>query len=275
MKRAGGIRRLWVFDFDGTLSPLVPDRNAARLHPASRAMLKELAADSRNRVAVLSNRSLEDLSSHVPIPGLFLGGASGLEWRLPEGHRIRPGKNAERKLREVREAVDPELATMSVFPGVDLEDKHWSVAVHFRGVPPEALPTLGQLIRELKKHPGIRVFEGAAALEVQLLPSMNKSFGIRRLCGFLRFDPSGGRIFYAGDDENDALAMRWVISKRGTAIAVGGRLRIPGVRAVNGPAGLARAVRGMRDHRGAGRKRISRGNPRAPRPRGRHPEGPP
>ena len=43
MNPGGRSRRLWVFDFDGTLSPLVPNRNAARLHPASGAMLKELA----------------------------------------------------------------------------------------------------------------------------------------------------------------------------------------------------------------------------------------
>jgi len=37
MKRGTRIRCHWVFDFDGTLSPLVPDRTAARLHPASLA----------------------------------------------------------------------------------------------------------------------------------------------------------------------------------------------------------------------------------------------
>jgi trehalose 6-phosphate phosphatase len=235
-------RRLWVFDFDGTLSRLVPDRDAAKLHPASRALLKILLADSRNGVAVLSSRTLEDLASRIPIQGLFLGGASGLEWRLPGGHRIRPGDKAEKRLEEVRKAVFPELRRLSAFPGVDLEDKRWSMAVHFRRVMPEAVCMLVPLLQDLKKCPGIRVYEGPSAAEVQFFPSVNKSFGVRRLCRFLRFDPSGGRIFYAGDDENDAVAMRWVRSKKGTAIAVGNRIRLPGVPAVDGPADLARAV---------------------------------
>jgi trehalose 6-phosphate phosphatase len=243
LKPGGGSRRLWVFDFDGTLSPLVPDRNAAQLHPASRALLKDLVRVPGNRVAVLSSRSLEDLASRVPVPDLFLGGGSGLEWRLPEGHRIRPGEEAERKLEEGRGAVLPSLDRISSFPGVELEDKRWSVAVHFRRVPPEALSMLSPLIRDLKSLPGIRVFEGPAVAEVQFLPSAGKSFGIRNLCGFLRFDPSSGRIFYAGDDENDAVAMGWVISRRGTAVAVGNRIRVAGVRSVDGPVGLARAVR--------------------------------
>jgi trehalose 6-phosphate phosphatase len=245
VKRAGGDRRLWVFDFDGTLSPLVPDRNAARLHPASRLLLKELAADPRNLVAVLSSRSLEDLASRVPVPGLFLGGGSGLEWWLPTGHRIRPGGAAERKLEAARAAVLPALSRLSAFPGVELEDKHWSVAVHFRHVLPEALSMLHPLIRELKDHSGIRVFEGPAVAEVQFFSSATKSFGIRRLCRILKFDPSGGDIVYAGDDENDAVAMKWVISRKGTAVAVGDRVRVPGVRFVDGPAGLVRTVRAM------------------------------
>ena len=263
---AGELRRLWVFDFDGTLSPLVPDRNAARLHPASRAMLKELAADSRYRVAVLSSRSLEDLAPRVPVPGLFLGGGSGLEWRLPQGHWIRPGEKAERKLAEARKAVLPELTRISAFPGVDLEDKHWSLTVHFRSVVPEALCMLVPLIQDLKKCPGIRVYEGPFAAEVQFFPSVNNSFGVRRLCRFLRFYPSGGGIVYAGDDENDAVAMRWVVSKKGTAIAVGDGIRVPRVLHVDGPVSLVRAVRGMAGRGESDPKRVSRGNPRAPRP---------
>lgn len=238
-----------MFDFDGTLSPVVPDRNAARLHPASRAMLKELAADFRNRVAVLSSRALDDLCPRVPIPGVFLGGGSGMEWRLPAGHRFHAEGEAERKMEEARRSVLPALERMSAFPGVELEDKRWSVAVHIRGVPPESRPLLSPLIQDLKKNPGIQVFDGAAAVEVQYSPLANKSFGVRRLCAFLRFDPSGGRCFYAGDDENDAGAMRWVVSRKGTAIAVGNGIRIPGVRNVPGPAGLARAVRALADRR--------------------------
>ena len=245
VKRTGGYRSLWVFDFDGTLSTLVPDRNAARLHSASRALLKDLAKDPRNRVAVLSSRSLDDLSSRLPAPDIFLGGVSGLEWRLPAGHRISPGERAERKLEEAREAVLPDLARISAFPGVELEDKRWSAAVHFRRVLPEALAMLYPLIRDLKKHTGIRVFDGPAVADVQFFPSANKSFGVRRLCRVLKFDPAAGPILYAGDDENDAMAMRWVISKKGTAVVVGDRIRVRGARYVEGPPDLARVVREM------------------------------
>src|SRR3990170_2897083 len=208
MKRVIGIRRLWVFDFDGTLSPLVPDRTVARLHPASLALLKDLAADPRGRVAVLSSRTLEDIVPRVPVPQAYLGGGCGLEWRIPGGERIFPGKKAERKMEERRGGFLPLLERFAAFPGVELEDKRSSVA------------------------------------EVLFIPSANKSFGLRRLCRLLDFDSSRGRILYAGDDANDATAMRWVLSRKGAVFAVGGLLKIAGARYSDGPASLARGVRG-------------------------------
>ena len=76
-----GQRSLWVFDFDGTLSPIVPERNEARLHRECERMLRFLARSPWNRVAVLSSRTLDDVVSRVPVPGVFVGGASGLDLR--------------------------------------------------------------------------------------------------------------------------------------------------------------------------------------------------
>jgi trehalose-phosphatase len=238
-----GNPRLFAFDFDGTLSSIVPDRSAAQLHPVCRNLLKELSEMRGLHVAVLSSRALEDLVERVPLPGVILGGASGLEWRLPGGHRVRPGEMAEARRERAREAISAQLARLASFPGVDLEDKGWSVAVHHRNVLPEALAMLEPLLSELRRTPGIRVFRGPSVAEVQLLPHVSKSFGVRRICRILAVEPSESRILYAGDDENDAVAIRWVLRKGGTALCVGDRLRIPGAISVEGPSALARAVR--------------------------------
>lgn len=245
MKRDNDIRRLWVFDFDGTLSTLVPNRNAACLHAESLELLEELVANPRDRVAVLSSRALDDLMDRVPIPQIFLGGGSGLEWHIPGGQRISPGQEEERILEDARRCVLPILEWIGAFPGVELEDKRWSVSVHYRHVPPEKICILLPLIAVLKRLQDIRLFEGPFVTEVQFLPKGNKSFGVQRLCQLLDFDPSEGQILYAGDDENDAVAMRWVLSRRGIVFSVGDRVQIEGARQVDGPASLAQAVRAM------------------------------
>jgi len=237
-----GFRSLWVFDFDGTLSTIVEDRHAARIHPMCRELLKGLARMPAHIVVVLSSREIEDLAKRVPLPRVILGGASGLEWRLPGGHRVRPGDPFEVRRDKVRATLDPLLARISYIPGVDVEDKGWSIAIHHRQVLPEVMPMLDPLLKELEGTPDIRMHRGPSVAEVQLLRNVSKSFGVRTICRIIGFDPSKDRILYAGDDANDAVAMRWVLRKGGVAFSVGGAARIPGARIVENPVALARAV---------------------------------
>lgn len=243
MRGGIGYRRLWMFDFDGTLSPIVPVRTEARMHPACRSLLRELVRAPGNLVAVLSSRSLEDLASRLPLRGVFLGGGSGLEWRLPGGHRIVPGREVARSAENARTRIVPLLENISSVPGADIEDKRWSIAVHYRRVPADERAALVPLLDKVRRQEEVRVFEGPAVLEILLVPGWDKAIGLDHLCRFLRFDPSGGRIVYAGDDENDGTAMRWAVSRKGIALAVGIRSRVPGARVVCGPLSLSRAVR--------------------------------
>ena len=253
LTRKDGLRSLWVFDFDGTLSPVVDDRHTARIHPMCRELLKELALIPAHFVAVLSSREIGDLAKRVPLPRVIMGGASGLEWRLPGGHRIRPGDPFEVRREKVRATLDPLLSRLSHIPGVDVEDKGWSVAIHHRHVLPEVMAMLEPLLKELEGTPDVRVYRGPSVAEVQLLRNVSKSFGVRTICRIIGFDPTMDRILYAGDDENDAVAMRWVLRKGGIAFSVGGAAHVPGARVVENPVALARAVAdlaGIALHRG-------------------------
>lgn len=238
-----GRRSLWVFDFDGTLSPIVADRNEARLPRECERMLRFLERSPWNRVAVLSSRTLDDIVPRVPVPGVFVGGANGLEWLLPGGHRVGPGTASETLLAVKRRAVSPILKEMASIPGVEIEDKRWSVAVHFRNASPRSFRRRVSLLQRLRSRKGIKVFQGPEVVEVQLLGGGGKSAGVRRLCRLADWNLGRERIVYAGDDDNDAVAIRWVLSKGGAGIVVGNRIALPQARHVEDPAGLVRAVR--------------------------------
>ena len=242
-----GRRLLWVFDFDGTLSTIVPDRSEARLHRECERMLRFLVRSPWNGVAVLSSRMLDDIVARVPVPGVFVGGAGGLEWKLPGGHRFGPGTASEALLEKKRRAVSPILKEMASIPGVEVEDKRWSIAVHYRNAAPRSFRRRVSLLQQLRDRAGIKVYRGPEVVEVQLLGGGGKSAGVRRLCRLTDRDPSGERIVYAGDDEDDAVAIRWVLSKGGAGIVVGNRIRVPQARHVEGPADLARAVRQLEE----------------------------
>jgi trehalose 6-phosphate phosphatase len=242
-----GSRCLWVFDFDGTLSPIVPDRNEARLHHACERMLRFLVRSPWNRVAILSSRTLDDIVSRIPVPGVFVGGGSGLEWQLPDRHRVGPSPGTEALLSAKRRAVSPLFEEMAAIPGVEIEDKGWSFAVHYRNASPRSFRRRVSLLQRLRNRKGIKLFRGPEVVEVQMLGGGGKSAGVRRLCRLSGWDPSKDRIVYAGDDENDAVAIRWVHSKGGTGIVVGNRITVHGARHVEGPADLVEAIRRLEE----------------------------
>jgi trehalose 6-phosphate phosphatase len=219
--------RIWFFDFDGTLSPIVPDRDRAKLHPACGKMLAELLRMPFQHVAILSSRRLDDLAGRMTIEGVFLGGTSGTEWQVPGGHRMSLSGRPAETLESVRRDLLPEILALANLPGIRIEDKVWSLALHTRHARHGSREQLAERLSRWNPGHRVRVFRGPEVYEVQLVPRINKSFGVRMLCRFMKFIPGPGTLFYAGDDENDAIAMRLVTRLGGTAVTVGGRGLIP------------------------------------------------
>ncbi len=238
---AGPFKRLWIFDFDGTLAPLVPDREAARLHPSCLELLRDLTAIEDQRTAILSSRQLEDLAPRVPVPGILLGGGSGVAWQTPDGRRDMPPPGGRNRLHAARARLRPLLDRVARLPGVDIEDKQWSIAIHFRAASSGARQ---QLEAWMAAEP-TNAFRGPEVFEIPLLPEIDKAFGVKNLCRLLHVDPHQINLVYAGDDTNDLVAMRWVLEHNGTAFFVRGTCPIPGPLLVKDPASLAQCVRNL------------------------------
>jgi len=235
-------KRLWIFDFDGTISPIVADPYAATLHPVCRSVLQGLASRAQETVAVLSSRSLGDLVLRVSIPGLFLGGSSGIAWQLPGGAMKQFEPDGNTRLKNVRTSVLPLIKPLAKLPGIRVEDKHWSIALHTRNAPAESKKRLGKLLKNLQGRMPVGFYHGPEVIEVQLLPEINKAFGVRKLGDLLGFEPAQGNLVYAGDDENDAAAMQWVQACGGTVFVVGDGPAVPGATTVGSPFELAMEI---------------------------------
>jgi trehalose 6-phosphate phosphatase len=233
---------LWMFDFDGTLSLLVADRTAARLESTCRDMLHQLAAVRGFHCAVISSRLLSDLEDRVDVSGIFLGGGSGLEWRLPDGRLQVPGADRMDAIRKVRKTLMTEIMEWGRLPGVEIEDKQWSVAIHIRQATQQTQRKLSTFIDCWQQARKVSVFRGPEVLEVQLLPEVDKSMGVRAFCDLVNCTPAAGRLVYAGDDENDAMAMQLVRDWGGTIITVGEKAIVPGSDVVSSPMELAKRI---------------------------------
>jgi trehalose-phosphatase len=231
-------RIVWIFDFDGTLSPIVAERYAARLHPACRELLKKLSRDHENHVAVLSSRRLEVLTPRIDIPGLYLGGYNGLKWLSPEGRVLDHGHDFPGDLEQTRDVMLPGIMALNELPGMDIEDKHWAVTLHLRHLSSDLKEEVSQRILGWETGDRVRLLKGPEAWEIVFSPTFDKSVGVRILCRILGFDPHLERLIYTGDDENDALAMAYVTSQGGINITIRPRPLVPGAHIVENPKAL-------------------------------------
>ena len=243
MKPDPGRAMLWVFDFDGTISEFVLSPAEAEIHPACRDLLRDLAALPLHRVAILSSRHLDDVIARVDVPGLFLGGGSGMEWRRPTGERFLADPNQAARLRTGRQMILPNLRILEQIPGIELEDKKWSVAVHVLRAPDVSRNLVEKYLCRLRERRILRFFKGREVYEIPFLPGMNKAAGVKRISEILCTDHGGNGMVYAGDDENDATAMEWVIRQGGMAFSVGKKAIVAAAQHVPGPETLAAEIR--------------------------------
>ena len=181
-------RPLLGFDFDGTLAPLVERPVHARLRSSTRKLLTTLA--SRVPVVVISGRALDDLRPRfhdIPIAGF--SGNHGIEpWGMnPDTARI------------VQEWVAMLRAQFGHLPGLEVQDKRWSVTVDYRHVP-DLEETERRLAAFARTLPSVRVLGGRHA-DLNLAPQgpHTKGSALRKHLTQLRRDAA----LYVGDDRTD------------------------------------------------------------------------
>lgn len=139
----------------------------------------------------------------------------------------------------------PELLVFSRLLGLDLEDKYWSVAIHTRGATERAKKDLAHLAARWRRSRGVTVLRGPDVIEVQLLPRTDKRYGVQAFCDFVGFQPGRDALCYAGDDENDRLAMQAVNARGGRAVTVGNAITVPFARSVASPRQLAEHINAL------------------------------
>lgn len=209
-----------LFDFDGTLTPLVAHPKLACLDAATRKLLHDLARLPRLAVGVLSGRTLDDVRSKVHLPGLYYGGTSGLELDLRSGTIAHPEAGLGRAL--VREAAALLETVVRGCEGAWIEVKPLGLTLHFRDVAPARQRPLCAQARRLFRpcSEAWRVVDGVCALEITPALGWTKASAVRAIAGDVGGDPL---LLYAGDDDNDAEALEAVARAGGVAVGVGHR----------------------------------------------------
>lgn len=127
-------RLLVACDYDGTLAPITANPDEARPLPESVGALRSLAALHETTTAVISGRALRDLATLSRLPAeVNLVGSHGSEFDIGFIHAL------DADARELHRKLESELEQLVLdVPGVSLEVKPASIAVHVRRAEHEA-----------------------------------------------------------------------------------------------------------------------------------------
>jgi trehalose 6-phosphate phosphatase len=186
-------------DFDGTISPIVPDPEAARPLHGIVELLEPLAARFA-AVALVSGRPAAYLAEHAAAPGVRYLGLYGLQ-------EIHDGQvQVDPRLEVARPAVVAAHEDFETHPAVQasgayLEDKEYAVAVHTRRVtdPDRWAAPIDQAARQIADRHGLEVVPGKLVWELRPAVRSDKGDAVRRVVA-----ESGAReVFIFGDDLGD------------------------------------------------------------------------
>ena len=212
---------LLALDFDGTLAPIVPQPDDARMVPAARAVMEQLLKRTDTDVAVVSGRSLPDLQRRCDMPGLYYAGNHGLQIAGPGVHETRA--EALALLPRVRAFAERLQRALASRPGVYLEDKQLSLSVHYRPVDDAAeqqrIVALVEAAYQAQPE-GVRLTYGKKVVEVRPDIDWNKGDATLYLLESVQA-ARNSEVFaiFIGDDLTDEDAFR-VLRERGAGILV-------------------------------------------------------
>src|SRR5690348_4628183 len=207
-----------LLDIDGTLLDLMPTPREVWVPPGLADTLNGLHRRTNGATALVSGRSLNDIDL-IFAPDQFPAvGGHGAEMRLGSSEEAvavhAPPLDKELKRR---------LATIAkLSPGILLEDKGYSLALHYRLAPhaEKAIYEAVSLIRADLPNAPIEVLPGKCVCEIKH-SGFTKATGVRELMMHEPF--RGRRPLFIGDDITDETVFAIMPDFDGVAFSVGRR----------------------------------------------------
>lgn len=185
---------LYAFDFDGTLAPISPNRDAVQIIPSITEWIKKLA--KRVPCAIVSGRALADLAPRINGTVPYLIGNHGIESSLtPLATLLWAEGICTAWKRDITTRFADTLKTL----GGEVEDKQYSLTVHYRAHAQEAgvRPAILRLLQQLTPVPDLIVGKSS----VNALPPGLGGKGPAVLALMRHLRQTG--LFFIGDDETD------------------------------------------------------------------------
>jgi trehalose 6-phosphate phosphatase len=209
-----------LLDIDGTLLDLMPTPREVWVPPGLAETLKRLLQRTSGALALVSGRSLNDMDL-IFAPDQFPAvGGHGAEMRIAaDGEAL--ATHAPPMEKELKRRL---AAIARLSPGILLEDKGYSLALHYRLAPhaEKAIYEAVSLIQADLPNAPIEVLPGKMVCEIKQ-PGFTKASGVLELMTHEPF--KGRRPLFIGDDVTDESVFAIMPDLGGFAFSVGRRAK--------------------------------------------------
>lgn len=208
-----------MLDVDGTLAPIAPRPHEATVPPETRRTVAALAALEQVHVVLVSGRAAADARRMVAVANVWVIGNHGFEVVSPDGEEF-----VEPELTGMRSAVAQAARRLAPLvapvPGVSLEDKRWTLTVHYRLADPAVVPRLLESVEQITRPLGLRTTSGKQVLEIRPPARVDKGTAVLRVGTMLGALREGGSAVFIGDDRTDEDAFRALRARVPHAVTV-------------------------------------------------------
>jgi trehalose-phosphatase len=200
--RLAGSPLLVALDIDGTLAPIASTPAGAAVPEATLETLRNLTMESGVLVAFVTGRSAPDGRRMVDLPGTWVIGNHGLEWIEPDG-ALQVNEGARAAAPRIAKAAAMLSTRLRDINGALVEDKKWTLSVHFRLTAPSDRPAIEEALEDAALRLDLRVTHGKQVYELRPRLEITKGTALVDLSARLGVRDSGSSLFYAGDDRTD------------------------------------------------------------------------
>src|ERR1700710_3309515 len=207
-----------LLDIDGTLLELMPTPREVWVPPGLSKTLNRLLARTNGALAFVSGRSLNDIDLiFAPAEFPAVGGHGAARRIMVDNESV--ATHAPPLDKELKKRL---AAIAQLSPGILLEDKGYSLALHYRLTPhaEKAIYEAGSFIRADLPNAEIEVLPGKSVCEIKH-SGFNKATGVVALMTHEPF--KGRRPVFIGDDVTDETVFAIMPDMDGQAFSVGRR----------------------------------------------------
>ncbi|RCV11471.1 hypothetical protein SETIT_2G188200v2 [Setaria italica] len=223
-----GKRIVMFLDYDGTLSPIVDDPDAAFMSETMRMAVRSVA--KHFPTAIVSGRCRDKVFEFVKLAELYYAGSHGMDIKGPakassrhakakaKGVLFQPASEFLPMIEEVHERL---AETTRCIPGAKVENNKFCVSVHFRCVDEKMWGEVSEAVKGvLREYPKLRLTLGRMVLEVRPTIKWDKGKALEFLLESLGFaDCTNVLPVYIGDDRTDEDAFK-VLRRRGQGVGI-------------------------------------------------------